>query len=59
MSGAWAGGKGDTPRRRSVPHEVYDLNYNLLSGVITREEYDVCIDEAWKQAEKRGWKRPI
>ena len=36
-------GKGDHERQSEVPKEVYDLNYDLAFGNITREEYDQAI----------------
>ena len=56
MSGQWSHGKGDAMRQRSVPWEVWDLNWDLRSKKITREEYDERIDAAWARAKKRGWK---
>ena len=38
-------GKGDAPRESDVPKEVYDLNYDLAFGKITREEFDAKLKE--------------
>ena len=33
-------GKGDTPRRRLISNEEWDLRWALFRGEITREEFD-------------------
>ena len=38
-------GKGDKERPMEIPQEVYDLNYDLAFGKITREEYDNKLKE--------------
>jgi len=38
-------GKGDEQRESNVPKEVYDLNYDLAFGKITREEFDAKLKE--------------
>jgi len=38
-------GKGDAPRESEVPKEVYDLNYDLAFGNITREEFEAKLKE--------------
>ena len=38
-------GKGDKERPMEVDKEVYDLNYDLAFGKITREEYDNKLKE--------------
>ena len=38
-------GKGDAPRESDVPKEVYDLNYDLAFGNITREEFEAKLNE--------------
>tara|TARA_R100000808_G_C2066473_1_gene95711 strand:+ start:84 stop:386 length:303 start_codon:yes stop_codon:yes gene_type:complete len=38
-------GKGDLQRSSDVPKELYDLNFDLAFGSITREEYDKKLEE--------------
>lgn len=38
-------GKGDKERKSDVPKEVYDLNYDLAFGKITREEHTQKLKE--------------
>ena len=38
-------GKGDGQRESDVPKELYDLNYDLAFGKITKEEYDKKVQE--------------
>lgn len=38
-------GKGDQERKSKVPKEVYDLNYDLAFGKITREEYEAMLKD--------------
>ena len=38
-------GKGDAQRESDVPKEVYDLNYDLAFGIITREEFEAKLKE--------------
>ena len=38
-------GKGDKERKSEVPKEVYDLNYDLACGIITREEFETKLKE--------------
>jgi hypothetical protein len=38
-------GKGDLQRESEVPKEIYDLNYDLAFGRITKEEYDQKLKE--------------
>ena len=38
-------GKGDDTRESNVPKELYDLNYDLAFGNITREEYEHKLKE--------------
>ena len=38
-------GKGDQERKSDVPKEVYDLNYDLAFGKITREEFEAKLKE--------------
>ena len=41
-------GKGDQERKSEVPKEVYDLNYDLAFGNITREEFEAKLKELLK-----------
>jgi hypothetical protein len=41
-------GKGDAPRESEVPKEVYDLNYDLAFGKITREEFEAMLKKLLK-----------
>jgi len=56
MRGQTPYGKGSATRARSVPHEVYSLNYDLQAGDVTRAAYEAKIDAAWASAKKRGWR---
>ena len=38
-------GKGDQERQSQVPKELYDLNYDLAFGNITKEEYEIKLKE--------------
>ena len=38
-------GKGDKQRQSDPPKELYDLNYDLAFGIITREEYDKKLED--------------
>jgi hypothetical protein len=38
-------GKGDVCRESDVSKELYDLNYDLAFGTITREEYELKLKE--------------
>jgi hypothetical protein len=38
-------GKGDKDRHRQISKELYDLNFDLAFGNITREEYDHKLSE--------------
>ena len=41
-------GKGDDQRESNVPKEIYDLNYDLAFGKITKEEHTKLVKEFWE-----------
>ncbi len=41
-------GKGDESRPSSVPKEIYDLNYELAFGKITKEEHKKMVEKFWE-----------
>jgi len=40
-------GKGDAERSSNVPKEIYDLNYDLAFGRITKEEHEKLVEKFW------------
>jgi len=42
-------GKGDASRNRDVPDEIYDLNWDLAFGKITKEEHTKRTKKFWEQ----------
>ena len=41
-------GKGDLQRESDTPKEIYDLNYDLAFGKITKEEHTKRVKEFWE-----------
>lgn len=41
-------GKGDGQRESQVPKEVYDLNFDLAFGRITKEEHEKLVKKFWE-----------
>ena len=41
-------GKGDKQRSSNTPKEIYDLNYELAFGRITKEEYEQKVKQFWE-----------
>jgi len=40
-------GKGDATRNSDVPKEIYELNYDLAFGRITKEEHKKLVEKFW------------
>ena len=41
-------GKGDRTRSSDTPKEIYDLNYDLAFGKITKEEHEKMVEKFWE-----------
>jgi len=41
-------GKGDMTRDSSVPKEIYDLNWELAFGRLTKEEHKKLVEKFWE-----------
>ena len=47
-------GKGDGKRSREIPNEVYDINWDLAFGKISKEEHNKRTNEFWEQHDEVG-----